>query len=67
VQERAAIGAEVFEVEGFALFEVAIGEFVDSFNGGHVDDSGVFKVDNDFLRVVHRIKLFVECSDGGKK
>jgi hypothetical protein len=43
VQKCAAIGTEVFELKGFALFEVTIGEFVDGFNGGHVDDSGFFK------------------------
>jgi hypothetical protein len=60
IEQAAAIGTEVLEVDLLAYFEVAFGHLVEGFDGRHIHHPAFGKVDNDFVGVVEDVEFFVK-------
>ena len=67
VEQGAAVGAQVAEVEAFAGLLVAFGEVVDGFEARLVVDAAEVEVDDDIVRVFVRGEEVSEAGDGSEE
>ena len=62
-EQRAALGAEVFEAQLLALPQVALGQTAHRFKTGVVADSRATEIDHHLIRIFTRGELIVKRTD----